>query len=315
MNATTIERIKTRWPLAVMLEKCGIPVPPRGKFSSPFRADEHPSCEVFKETVKDWGTGESYDCIGVFAAHKNISNSEAIKQLAAELPGRQQTRQDIVKTPPPASKPARPPTHYSIIEAEMVASLRGLSVEGVDFAGFLGTLSFGNVCGFHCWILSDSNEKIIEARRVDGEKFPSIGNLGERKSHTLKGSSKSWPLGMNPPGAKVPVGLPVWIVEGGPDYLAACDILTQSAREFLPVTMLGASQSIHAEALSFFRGRDVLILAHPDAAGINAAQRWGGQLKSAGARPRLVQLQGGDLNDLVREHGAKVMETLLNKKS
>jgi len=181
----------------------------------------------------------------------------------------------------------------------------------VDFTGFLGTLGFADVAGFPCWILTDADRRLAEARRLDGEMFPAIGNLGERKSHTLRGSCKSWPLGMNPPGITVPPGLPVWLVEGGPDYLAACDVLMQSAREFLPVAMMGAGQNIHAEALPFFQDREVRILAHPDESGLAAAKNWHKQLAAVGARPRADQLQGGDLNDLVKLHGAEAVATLL----
>jgi len=303
---STVDQILQRWPLASMLARCNITVPARGKFCSPFRPDNAPSYEIYGETIKDRSTGETFDVIAIFAEHKSISNSEAIRQLADELPGREP------KEKPKVHKLVIPQLGYSITEAERLAELRGLSVEGVDFAGFLGTLGFGNVAGFPCWILTDGDKRIAEARRMDGEKFPAIGTLGERKSHTLRGSCKSWPLGMNPPGVSVPPGLPVWLVEGGPDYLAACDVLMSSAREFLPVAMMGAGQSIHAVALPWFKGREVKILAHPDDAGLAAAKNWHKQLASIGARTRAIQLNGGDLNDLVKLHGAEAVATILS---
>jgi len=180
-----------------------------------------------------------------------------------------------------------------------------LSPHSTEMAGvFLGTLGFASVAGFHCWILTDGKGKVAEARRMDGKPFPAVGSLGERKSHTLRGSCKSWPLGMTPKVKRVPCNVPVVIVEGGPDYLAACDLLAVVERDFVPVTMLGAGQAIHAAALPFFKGRGVLILAHPDEAGAEAAKRWKLQLDKAGAKVRALQLEGGDLNDLVKLHGA-----------
>ena len=41
---STVDSIKDRWPLASMLARLNITVPTRGKFHSPFRADNTPSC-------------------------------------------------------------------------------------------------------------------------------------------------------------------------------------------------------------------------------------------------------------------------------
>jgi len=303
---STVDNILQRWPLSSMLARLNLTIPARGKFRSPFRPDGTPSCEIYRETIKDRTSGESYDSIKCFAEVKGISNSEAIKQLAAELPGR------APKPEPVNKQPMQLPTlSYSQGQAQAVAKIRGLGEASTEMPGAIyGTLGFGKVGGFDCWVLTDASNRIAEARRMDGEKFPAIGNLSERKSHTLKGSCKSWPLGISPK-VTVPPAFPVVLVEGGPDYLAACELAFHAKREFLPVAMLGAGQSIHADALAFFKGRDVLILAHPDDAGLIAAKRWAGQLKQAGATPRAEQLNGGDLNDLVKLHGGQSVATFL----
>ena len=69
--------------------------------------------------------------------------------------------------------------------------------------------------------------------------------------------------------------------------------------------MLGSGSGISPDALPFFIGRRVLILAHPDDAGQAAAKKWKSQLINAGADARAKQLIGGDLNDLVSKHGAE----------
>lgn len=304
---STVDLILERWPLDAMLARCGIDVPLRGKFCSPFRPDGTPSCERYGETIRDRSLDQSYDAIKVFAEHMGLSNSDAIRKLAAELPGRQP------RPKPQIHKLTIPPLQYAICEAHEVAKLRGLSVEAIDFAGFMGTLGFAEIGGFHCWVLTDADKRLAEARRIDGKAFPAVGSLGERKAHTLRGSCKSWPLGMNPPGVKVPSGLPVWLVEGGPDYLAACDVLMHSGREFLPVSILGAGQRIHSDALPFFRSRDVLILGHPGEAGFKAINTWSNQLRDVGASAIPIQLQGGDLNDIIKTHGPKAVATQLNR--
>lgn len=305
---STVDQIKDRWPLASMLARLSITIPDRGKFCSPFRPDEKPSCEIYREAIKDRSTGESYDSIRCFAEAHGLSNAEAIQRLAEELPGRQ--RKPELKA---AKELTLPPVAWDLTKGQAVAKLRGIGEEGIRIAGgVLGVLGFGEVGGFECWILADANRKLAEARRMDGKPFPAIGSLGERKAHTLKGSSKSWPLGMATTRFTIPPGLPVILTEGGADYLAACDLLFHAKREFVPVAMLGASQSIHPDALPWFKGRDVLILAHPDGAGWNSAKRWAAQLKSTEANPTAHQLDGGDLNDLLKLHGAKAVATALN---
>ena len=303
---TTVDSILERWPLRSMLARLSISTPARGKFCNPFRPDNNPSCEVWKETIRDRTSGESYDSIKCFAEAKGLTNSEAIKQLAAELPGRTPRHEA-----PERQSLALPVLSYSEEQAGNLAAMRAIGIEGPTTAGLTyGTLGFGKVCGFDCWILTDGSKRIAEARRTDGEKFPAIGNLSERKSHTLKGSCKSWPLGISPK-VTVPPLFPVVLVEGGADYLAACELAFHAKREFLPVAMLGAGQSIHLDALAFFKGREIRILGHPDQAGLDAAKRWAGQFKQAGATPHAEQLDGGDLNDLVTLHGGQAVATFL----
>ena len=278
------------------------------RFNALFRPDNHPSCEIWNDQIVDRSTNERMDAITLFARHYGISDSEAIKRLAAELPSK-----DLYQ-PRPAVKPQThklviPPMHYSKEEAAAVAKSRSLTPHSTEMAGvFHGTLGFASVAGFPCWLLTDGQGKVAEARRMDGQKFPAIGSLGERKIHTLRGSCKSWPLGITPPKIKrIPSNLRVLLVEGGPDYLAACDLLAVVHPDFLPVAMLGAGQGIHADALPFFKGREVRIIAHPDESGRDAAKRWRSQLVGVGASVTAVQLEGGDLNDMVKLHGAEAV--------
>jgi hypothetical protein len=308
---TTIDQIKERWPLNSMLARCGIHAPSKGKFRSPFRHDNNPSCEIYGEVIKDRSTGESWDSIMIFAEANKLSNAEAIKRLAAELPSR------APKVVPLEKMFVLPALHYSPEAADRLCVLRGFSRESVDFAAItIGSLGFGEVLGFECWILHDGR-CIAEARRLDGKKFPVAGNLGERKSHTIAGSKKSFPIGLNPRhGLKALSTLPIILVEGGPDYLAACNVswfMEELGHPHLPVAMLGASQGINALSLPFFKGRRVLIVSQPDDAGLKASQNWGRQLNLAGASPRIRKLDGGDLNDLLRTHGAEALAHSLLK--
>jgi len=306
-----VEEIHQHWSLLRMCERLGISLPDREgvKFCSPFRPDKHASCSVIEGKIRDWTTGENIDSITAFAMARNITNAEAIKQLAAELHHGTRWAPSATQVKPSEHKLVLPELHYDRNLGSQLASLRKCCSMGPDFAGLLlGCLGFGTLCGFVCWVILDAAGRIAEARRLDGHPFPPVGSLCERKAHTLRGSTKSWPLGIMPPKGKgFPPDLMAVMIEGGPDYIVACGLLAYAENAFLPVTMLGAGAAISPDALPLFCGRKVLILAHPGEAGLAAGKRWANQLHNAGATPEHRQLEGGDLNDLVAKHGTEAV--------
>jgi hypothetical protein len=285
----------------------GIQLPSKDgqKFRSPLRPDNNPSCWVHEGRIYDGSTGEKFDGIALFAAIKKISNSEAFKELCGtcrqlpRLPAKQPQAEPKPLTWPEPFKPTR-------ADLQAVADSRGLRIESIEFAAnFARTLTFGVVCGERSWILSDARRIGWEARRIDGQKFPPIGNLSERKSHARGAGLKSWPLGILPPG--VPQSLfqksnpRILLAEGGPDYLAACQLVIRHRDwNVLPCAMLGKGADIATDALQFFHGRRVSIAGHPDAT--DRVASWGAQIKAAGAvEVHPVVFETGDLNDLLRE--------------
>ena len=58
------------------------------------------------------------------------------------------------------------------------------------------TIYFDRVCGYESWVVTDNTGKVAEARRIDRKPYPPFGDLDERKSHTVKGSDESWPVGL-----------------------------------------------------------------------------------------------------------------------
>lgn len=143
---------------------------------------------------------------------------------------------------------------------------------------------------FPSWCAIDPTRNCAEFRRLDNERY-------ERKDGTLiktwSTAGKSWPLGaaaMN--GRKA-----VMLVEGGPDMLAAYDLLDRHRmlEKVAVVCMLGAGNRIREDALPFFAGCRVRIMVDADplkddenarkrrVPGMEAAARWQGQLCEAGA--------------------------------
>lgn len=305
---TTLAEAKERVRIPQLWHEFGFQGEPRKQCRCPFHEDKTPSFSVFDDG-KRWkchaGCGEG-SVIDFLAKAKGLSDEEACLEILKRVGGHQEINwQERPKRRDPAA-PLEIPTKiaYSKEIAQRVADSRGLSITAVEFAAvWLKTLIFGKVCDCDCWILTDGSRRCAEARRIDRKPFSAIGTLAERKSHSLRGSCKSWPVGMLPPAIEEPFLKEhvhkILLVEGGPDYLAACQLIAAQDVHVLPVAMLGASQTISADALPHFRNRRVTIVAHGDEAGRTAGLRWAQQIQAAGGLARIFKLKDGDLCDAV----------------
>lgn len=196
-------------------------------------------------------------------------------------------------------------------QINQIATVRRIDPLAVRWACDLCVLYFAYVCGHRCWILLDDSKYIAEARRIDGHEFPAVGGLSARKAHTIKGSNKSWPVGVevlrNFPQLKV------MMVEGGPDYLAALHFIIQQGKQNIaPVAMLGTGAGriqINFEAMRLLAGRRIRIYPHNDANGDGerSARKWAAQLAEIGCHTDTCTFEGllstsgkpiKDLNDL-----------------
>ena len=309
-----LEAAKEQLSIPALWAMLSLPGKPGRSCKSPFREDRSPSFSIYADgrKWKDYSTGQGGDAADFVAVAFGISNKEACRKLI-ELAGagvipqvshfpRGERESDDAKASFRLELPALIP--YSEELAQRVANSRCLNTTAVEFAyHWLKTLVFAAVCETPSWILTDASRRSAEARRIDRKPYPATATLSERKSHSLRGSSKSWPVGILPPGFEED-----WLrrhchkillVEGGPDYLAACQLIAESAENVLPVAMLGASATICQDALSYFAGKHVTVVGHPDEAGRAAAMRWAQQIKAAGEVVRSIQLKKGDLCDIV----------------
>lgn len=327
MRGTSLcSEIKARIGLRDVAGMCGIELPRDGvKFRSPFRPDRNPSCTIKGDIMRDWSRDESFDSIAFHAAAQNITNAEAARSLAERL--NLATSHRGASERRPAYESEKGSVAFDLREPsdadnESLIQTRKLSAEamsGLLLAQGVGVLHFADVAGFRCWLVADESRRCAEARRLDGKTFPAIGSLAERKAHTLKGSTKSWPVGLSlritHSRAERVKRIPLALVEGGPDLLAAyalLAVLAMSESDVQPAAMLGGSASINAEALEEVAGRRILILAHGDKAGAASAARWSKQLSEANCKVQLRHLPDGqDLNDLVTKHGLNAARELL----
>lgn len=276
---------------------------------SPFRPDKNPSFAITKDGKrwKDYGTDQGGDVIDFIALARQTTKGEALR-LFRELAGAPQpapghaphagssqrtsfkARATALLPPPPEQQHPdgiRVPLQAGREEDRLLlAQTRHLTVEAVSLGLALRTLTFAIVQGYRCWLLTDAAGRAAEARRVDGLPFPECGPLGRRKAHTIRGSRKSWPLGVAVL-RSIPEFRTLLLVEGGPDYLAALHFAHELERwDVLPVAMLGRGTGarIDPEALELMRGRRVRIYPHNDAdgGGVKSARRWAHQLQEMG---------------------------------
>ena len=322
MNKSDLIELKTRFPLPLLMEHLGLGAYAKASCKSPLRADQNASWGIYESRGlhrwKDFGTDQSGDEIDFLAGYLRMDAQRHFSVLVNLYSALADNYQPVAKVPL-ATEPKVPPsregfTHGTSEQLQHLSKLRGISVEALAWAQTRGVLVFGNWKGFQVFGLTDQSGKLVEIRQLDGNSFPEAGPLPERKSHALKGSQKSWPLGIH---ESVPYPY-LALVEGVPDFLAAHDFaLREQAADkakpevrCVPVAMLAASVRIDEDALQLFAKKTTYIYPHADedGTGLVAAARWKAQIESAGGKvmlfdtSRVRSLTKGkvkDLNDLL----------------
>ncbi len=282
----------------------------------PFHEDRSKSFSVFRGTdgLDAWncfaGCGGG-DAVDFFAFVGRLPHAEACRAFIALAGG-----SSVAFAPrPPRPKPAEVDTDKAeqrqtwpcfedplagSVNAAMRAALeelRAVSFEGVRLMAERGLLHFAEWKHSPAWIVTDGERVNAQARRMDGKRWPGI----DAKAQTLPGSRAAWPIG-----ARESLPLPyVLLCEGGPDLLAAHHFIHAHRREAdtAAVAMLGAGNTIPADALPLFTGRRVRILTHADEAGRTAAQKWAEQLASVGA-----DVDAADFSGLLMADGSPVKD-------
>lgn len=287
----TTEQLRARCPLPVLMQRMGLEKFAKPNCCSPFRRDEKPSWGIFQREErwfwKDHGTGESGDEINFIVRAKKLKPARAFREAleyweskANEADKEQQP--DTLLTPEPRPKPDA--SHFgpgSDDQLDRLSKLRKIDLRGLLVAQDRGLLVFGTFVGHEVYGIKDSSGNVLELRRLDSRPFPAYGGLAERKSHAVKGSQKSWPVGI----ANVDDRMMIVLVEGLPDFLAAFEVIvTEHALDLVaPVALLSATAAIASDALPLFKGRHVRIIPHNDPPGKAGAMRWKEQLVAAGA--------------------------------
>jgi hypothetical protein len=271
---------------------------------SPFRPDKHPSFSVFAEgrRFRDHANGDSGTVLDFIQKALDVPLKEAIQWAREKCGGvvlpvpfaavaaMKKPAGDAKAKPPPKLRPAQAG------ELEALAKLRGFKVETLAEAQRRGLLAFASVWGRVAWCVCDPGGRIAEGRRLDGLPWEAYGSMPARKCHAW-GGQKSWPVNLEEAAQCSKLAL----VEGGPDALAALEIMRREGASGVDVVaLLGAANTrLDAAAVPFFKGKIVRLFPHADEAGQRAAREWALALREAGA----ALVDAFDLRGIVRRDG------------
>lgn len=288
MSSLTIDEAKALVRIPYLWTRHQLPGCPGKSCRCPFHEDRANSCSVFDDG-RAWkcfaGCGGG-DAIDFLAYVCRLDRKRACRTFLEIAGGRSPAPHQFIRfkseTARPRSKPTFPEFEIGTrAELEILATLRGIGLEGLQWASERGVLRFATLHGNRAWIVTDGERLNGQARRIDGQCWKHFDGA---KAYTLPGSWASWPLGIWE-AAEFPA---IALCEGGPDFLSAHHIaLWEQASHWskrdarcAPVAMLGASQRIHVDALHLFAGKRIRIFCHADVAGQKAARIWADQLAS-----------------------------------
>jgi hypothetical protein len=321
-------------PLKAALEKLtiydiwqilGMDGKPGKNCRSPFRDDRNPSFSIYDNGRRwhDFTAGEDGDAADFCAKARDLPKGDGAR-LLIDLAGTRKP-QDVPHSgfskreqhdPHKDEEKARLLEGWPVFdvpkqtEIEAIATLRGLSPEGVALAAERGLLFCADSREGRAWVVTDSRRKYAQARRLDGKPWARIGN---KKAWTLPGSSGALPIGIYEALDFQNIAL----VEGGPDLLAAFHLAwcATSTPETLGkgkgidvignlgvVAMLGR-HAIPQGELRHFQGKRVRIFADADGPGLQAEGRWWHQLEAAGA-----SVDGYSFDGFIRSDGKPIKD-------
>lgn len=278
----------------------------------PFHEDRNASFSVYTSPIDQrpkWkchaGCGGG-DILDLWVKATGMTKSDALRELRKASLGR--------VAPPPlkpqvllndqSDKPYRTGDFGQAKDIAALSKLRAIPMDALNLAIERGLLRFGGPLGERVWLIRDfegwavSVRPLNEARWRDGHKVRlerhSEGDHMIGRSH-------------------IPEAELVFVCEGGPDLLAAHAVILRleaegmASRELVAaVAMLSAGSTPSSFSCEAMKDKDVVIWAHSDLQGLNAAKSWSGLFQPFARVVHIIQgadLVPGmkDLNDVIRD--------------
>ena len=374
-----IEEIKRRLPMMDLLERDGVRMRRAGsgwQGCCPFHEEKTGSFNVGSERpdrARCFGCGWNGDVVDYWKQSRGLEFGDSVAQLASLVGLAPRTvgvawkhGGKLRKAPKRIEERVKPllPAMRMLkdSEIEQLAKLRQLSPRGVHLASLRKRVGWAlwpqqQRCELHgwecfmkgddchggkefrttkwsvpCWAVTDSTRNVVQFRRLDGGVFYDKPDL-----RMITKGSPTWPIGAS----EIETRDNVILCEGGADMLAAFHFISGLCLDHAVAVccILGAGNRIADDALPFFKGKMVRVIADADPVkelvtkhvngtetvrksmpGFDAALRWKEQLRGAGACAEVYDLRGidradgkpvKDLNDMALCNAATVLQLKL----
>ena len=309
----------------------GLPGEPKSSCKCPKHNDRSASFSVYRSKYDGrwlWmchaGCNRG-DLVDLWVLMTGLSKGAALSEMRKAFDSRcggytPPVREWISPAPEVRPKPSLDTDAGTDPEFKALAELRKLPELSLRLAAERGLLRFADHCGVRCWVITDSDGWAISCRPLGANPWKDTKSLFVKNTHAahMVGSPQ-----LESPDL-------VYLCEGGPDLLAAhavihhLDVLDHiEPSRVIGVAMLSAGTSPATATCEAFQDKIVVIWAHSDPAGVEAAERWAAQLRPYAEAVHVIQagdlLPGmKDLNDVVSHQDGlrlvtEALERLLNR--
>lgn len=290
----------------------GLPGEPKLSCKCPKHDDSAASFSVFwSQRHGRWlwkchaGCGHG-DLVDLWVMMTGQTKGEALRELRKAFDSRcggrtPPVREWISLVPEDRPKPSMATEPGSDAEFTALAELRKLPEQALRMAAVRGLLRFADHRGVRCWVITDPEGWVFSCRPLG------VNPWKKTKSLMVKNTRAAHMVGS----LYLPFVRMVFMCEGGPDLLAAHAVIHclgkqghLSPSRVVGVAMLSASSSPNTKVCEAFQRKTVVIWAHSDAGGVEAAERWASQLRPYAQAVHVVQASEiipglKDLNDIV----------------
>jgi len=258
----------------------------------PFHEDDKPSFSVYRASNDGrwlWkchakcGHGDMLDLV---VKAENVSKGEALALLRANCPSHGMWN-GICLSSRKGREPVNPPMPDldlavgSDADFAALVALRGFTERSLRLASERGLLRFANYMGERCWVITDSTGFAMSCRPLAAREWK---NGISAKALNVRNSNSNQLLGAD----HAPQCSLAFVTEGGPDLLAAHELIQAFAEVYLSdvssfsaVGFLSASSTPSTSALWKMEDVRIIVFAHSDPAGLEAAEGWAGQFRPA----------------------------------
>jgi hypothetical protein len=272
---------------------------------APHRKDRNPSFSVYDNgrKFKDFGTNQSGDAIDFLQLVLGVGRTQACSEFlnlakssaSARAKPRKRTAKNNVRPSLSLDSNLRKGLDWDL---RKLSDRRNIGIQGLQLATNRGFLRFGEGKLEGIWSLVDLDGVFRQDRLLNGELI-AFKSGGRAKARTL--GTLSCPLGHQAvAGYRV-----LLLVEGGPDFLAAHHLISNTAcpDEYGVVGMLGVGHRFNLDDMNAYNGKRIRIFPHMDASGISASIEWERALIRHGANTDVY-----DFHDLETQAGEPVSD-------